>query len=83
MTTLTYKAYMSWHERAYTELFAKNGNIEMKNAFNSDCCVTNRVKSPLNSNPNVLKYMSWHERASTKIFAKNGNIEMHNKKGTA
>ncbi len=32
MTTLTYKAYMSWHERAYTELFAKNGNIEMKSA---------------------------------------------------
>ena len=36
----------------------KNGNTEMKSAFNSDCCVTDRVKSPLDSNPNVLKYMS-------------------------
>lgn len=53
----------------------------MKSAFNSDCCVTNRVKSPLDSNPDVLKYMSWHERASTKIFAKTAIL--HNKKGTA
>ena len=26
----------------------------MKSALNSDCCEANRVKSPLNSNPNVL-----------------------------
>ena len=25
----------------------------MKSALNSDCCEANRVKSPLNSNPNV------------------------------
>ena len=27
----------------------------MKSALNSDCCEANRVKSPLNSNPNVKK----------------------------
>ena len=42
----------------------------MKSAFNSDSCLTNRVKSPLDNNPNVLKYISWHERGSTKLFVK-------------